>query len=179
MFLNYLKVFLRLFSRNRIFTFINLLGLSTGITCFVLIRLYVINETVYDRHVPGADRTYRLAMKGDMSGFSFESAVMGGPFGRNIREDVPEVVTSTTFYKLPGHVLLRRGENQFYEESIIYADSVFLNFFGYQTLLGDPAKMLYAPHSMVLTQTGAKKYFGDENPVGKVIRWNKTYTKTC
>jgi putative ABC transport system permease protein len=85
MLLNYLKVFLRLFARNRVFTLINLLGLSTGITCFVLIRLYVINETVYDRHLPDVENTYRLAMKGDMSGFSFESAVMGGPFGRGNR----------------------------------------------------------------------------------------------
>lgn len=169
---HYLKVFLRLFTRNRVLTGINLLGLSTGIACFALIRLYVINERAYDRHLPSADRTYRLAMKGEMSGFSFESAVMGGPFGRVIREDVPEVLTSTTFYKLPRPVLLSRGENKFYEENILYADSVFLDFFGYRVILGDPDRMLEAPYSMILTRSGAEKYFGDENPVGKVITWN-------
>jgi len=180
MLLNYLKVFLRLFARNRIFTLINLLGLSTGITCFILIRLYVVNETIYDRHIPMAEQTYRLAMKGDMSGFSFESAVMGGPFGQAIREDVPEVVTSTTFYKLPRPVLLSRGENCFYEESIIHADSVFLEFFGYEIILGDADKMLEVPYTMILTHSGARKYFGDENPIGKVITWNnmRDYTVT-
>ena len=73
MLLNYLKIFLHLFSGNRVFTIINLLGLSTGIACFVLIRLYVINENSYDLHLPGAELTYRLAMRGDMSGFSFGS----------------------------------------------------------------------------------------------------------
>lgn len=177
---NYLKVFLRLFARNRVFTLINLLGLSTGIACFVLIRMYVAYETVYDRHLPDAENTYRLAMKGDMSGFSFESAVMGGPFGRAIREDVPEVSISTTFYKLPRPVLLSREENRYYEESIVYADSAFLEFFGFEVLLGDPATMFDAPFSMVLTRSGAKKYFGGENPVGKTIRWNnaRDYTVT-
>ncbi|MFC2115595.1 ABC transporter permease [Bacteroidota bacterium] len=180
MFINYLKVFLRLFSRNRVFTIINLLGLSVGIACFVLIRLYVINETSYDLHLPGSEKTYRLGMKGEMSGFSFEAAVMGGPFGAAIREDVPEVATSTTFYKYPRPILLSREENQFYEESIIYADSGFLDFFGYKSILGNPGKMLEIPYSMVLTRSGANKYFGQENPIGKVISWNnqRDYTVT-
>jgi putative ABC transport system permease protein len=177
---NYLKVFLRLFARNRTFTLINLLGLSTGIACFILIRLYVINETSYDRHIPLAGRTYRLALKEEMSGFSFESTVMGGPFGRVIREEVPGVISSTTFYKLPAPVLLSRGESKFYEESIVYADTVFPEFFGYKTILGNPETMLEASWSMVLTRSGAEKYFGQENPLGKVITWNNLddYTVT-
>jgi putative ABC transport system permease protein len=119
-------------------------------------------------------------MKGDMSGFSFESAVMGGPLGRAVREDVPEVILSTTFYKLPRPVLLSRKTHKFYEESIIYADSLFLDFFGYTTVAGDPGKMLSSPYSMVLTRSGARKYFGEDNPTGKVITWNnrRDYTVT-
>jgi putative ABC transport system permease protein len=180
MFLNYLKVFLRLFARNRLFTLINLLGLTAGIACFILIRLYVLNETVYDKHIPDAEYTYRLGLKGDMSGFSFETATMGGPFGRVIRDEIPGVYQSTTFYKLPRPGLLSRLQNRFYEESIIYADSVFIEFFGYRALLGDPELMLKDPYSMVLSASGARKYFGDENPLGKVIRWNnrRDYTVT-
>ncbi len=180
MLLNYLKVFFRLFARNRVFTIINLLGLSTGIACFVLIRLFVINEKSYDRHLPEAEQIYRLGMKGDMSGFSFEAAVMGAPFGQAVCEDVPEVLTSTTFYKMPRPVLLSRGENKFYEENILFCDSLFIEFFGYQSILGHPEHMLEAPYSMVLTRSGAKKYFGEENPVGKTITWNndQDYTVT-
>jgi putative ABC transport system permease protein len=180
MLLNYLKIFLRLFSRNRTFTFINLLGLATGMACFVLIRLYVINETSYDRHYPDADHIYRMAMKGNMSGFSFESAVMGGPLGRMVRESIPEVEHSTTFYKLPRPVLLKRNENRFYEENILYVDSAFLEFFSLEILLGNPEEMFEAPYSMVLTRSGASKYFGDDNAIGQVINWNnqQDYTVT-
>jgi len=180
MLLNYLKIFLRQFSRNRTFTAINLLGLATGLACFVLIRLYVINETSYDRHFSDADNMYRLAMKGEMSGFSFESAVIGGPFGNILREDIPEVIHSTTFYKLPRSALLKKDENHFYEDNIIYVDSFFLEFFSCQILLGNPEEMFKAPYSMVLTQSGARKFFGDENPIGQVINWNNNqdYTVT-
>ncbi len=180
MLLNYLKIFLRQFSRNRTFTAINLLGLATGLACFVLIRLYVNNETSYDRYYPDAEQMYRMAMKGNMSGFSFESAVMGGPLGRIVREAIPEVVHSTTFYKLPRPILLKKNENRFYEEDIIYVDSAFLEFFSFEVLLGNPTEMFKAPYSMVLTKSGARKYFGDENPIGQVINWNNNqdYTVT-
>ncbi len=180
MLLNYLKIFLRQFSRNRIFTVINLIGLATGLACFVLIRLYVINETNYDRHYKDADNIYRLAMKGEMSGFSFESAVIGGPFGKIVREDIPEVIHSTTFYKLPRSALLKKDDNSFYEDNIIYVDSAFIEFFSYEILLGNPEEMFKAPYSMVLTKSGARKYFGDENPIGQVINWNNSqdYTVT-
>jgi putative ABC transport system permease protein len=119
-------------------------------------------------------------MKGEMSGFSFESAVIGGPFGKILREDIPEVVHSTTFYKLPRSALLIKDENRFYEDNIRYVDSAFLEFFSYEILLGNPAEMFKAPYSMVLTQSGAKKYFGHENPIGQVINWNNNldYTVT-
>ncbi len=180
MLLNYLKIFLRQFSRNRTFTVINLIGLATGLACFVLIRLYVINETNYDRHYKDADNIYRLAMKGEMSGFSFESAVIGGPFGKIVREDIPEVIHSTTFYKLPRSALLKKDDNNFYEDNIIYVDSAFLDFFSYEILLGNPEEMFKAPYSMVLTKSGARKYFGEENPIGQVINWNNSqdYTVT-
>lgn len=180
MLLNYLKIFLRQFSRNRTFTVINLLGLATGLACFVLIRLYVINENNYDRHYKDADNIYRLAMKGEMSGFSFKSAVIGGPFGKILREEIPEVIHSTTFYKLPRSALLKKENNSFYEDNIIYVDSAFLEFFSYEILLGNPEEMFKAPYSMVLTQSGSHKYFGEENPIGQAINWNNSqdYTVT-
>ena len=169
---NYLKIFLRRFSRHWTFTAINLIGLTTGFACFVLIRLYVVNETSYDRHYLDSEHIYRLAMKGEMSGFSFESAVIGGPFGKILLEDIPEVTHSTTFYKLPRSALLKKGKNRFYEDNILFVDSAFLNFFSCDILLGNPDEMLRAPYSMVLTKSGARKYFGEENPVGQVMNWN-------
>jgi putative ABC transport system permease protein len=177
---DYLKVFFRLLARNRTFSSINLLGLTAGIACFVLIRIYVTDERSYDRQIPLSDRTYRLALKGEMSGFSFESAVMGGPIGRVIHEEVPGVISSTTFYKLPVQALLNTGEHKFYEDKIIFADTQFTVFFGIKTIQGNPLTMLEAPWSIVLTRSGVKKYFGKEDPLGKVITWNnrQAYTVT-
>ena len=134
MLLNYLKVFLRLFARNRVFTLINLLGLSTGITCFVLIRIYVVNETVYDRHLPDAENTYRLAMKGDMSGFSFEAAVMGGDSTRIVvmlLKEYPVLLLIASVFSLPAswYFTKRWLENFAYKTEIsvwIYIISVLL-----------------------------------------------------
>ena len=114
MLLNYLRLFLRNFSGNRIYSAIIVLGLASGLACFVLIRLYVVNEHSYDRHHPHSGRMYRLGMKGDMSGFSFESAVMGGPIGNIVKEEIPEVLRSTTFYKYPRSMLFTRDQYQFY-----------------------------------------------------------------
>ena len=169
---DYLKVFFRLLSRNRTFSIINLLGLTAGIACFLLIRIYVTEERSYDRQIPFPDRTYRLALKGEMSGFSFESAVIGGPLGRVILEEVPGVISSTTFYKLPVQALLNTQEHRFYENNIIFADTLFAGFFGLRVVQGNPLTMLEAPWSIVLTRSGAGKYFGYEDPLGKVITWN-------
>jgi putative ABC transport system permease protein len=75
---------------------------------------------------------------------------------------------------------LKRDENRFYEDNIIYVDSVFLEFFSFEILLCNPEEMFKAPYSMVLTKSGARKYFGDENPIGQVINWNSNqdYTVT-
>ena len=115
-----------------------------------------------------------------MSGFSFESAVMGGPIGRVIHEEVPGVISSTTFYKLPVQALLNTGIYKFYEDKIIFADTQFTVFFGIKTIQGNPLTMLEAPWSIVLTRSGVKKYFGKEDPLGKVITWNnrQAYTVT-
>ncbi len=180
MFQNYLKTLIRIFSRNRLFMALNLLGLSVGLVCFILIQLYVYYETSFDRHHPDSDRLYRMAMKGDMSGFSFEAAVMGGPLGGIMQDEIPEVIEHTTFYHMPRPILIQKRESRIYQEHILFVDSCFLDVFGYEIIAGDPGTMLNAPYSMVLTETMARKFFGDENPIGQQINWNNTseYTVT-
>ena len=180
MFLNYVKTLIRIFSRNRLFMLINLLGLSIGLVCFIMIQLYVYHETSFDRHHPDADRLYRMAMKGDMSGFSFEAAVMGGPLGGIMQDEIPEVIRHTTFYHMPRPVLIKKGESSIYQEHILFVDSCFLDVFGYEIIAGDPVTMMSAPYSMVVTETIAKRFFGEDNPIGQQINWNNTtqYTVT-
>jgi len=169
---NYFKTTIRHLLKNKIYFFINMLGLAIGIACFVLISLYVYNELNYDRHHKKADRTYRQILKGNMGGSYLEAAVTGGPMGPILYKELPEVVEFTQIQEVRRSVLLTYLDRYFFEENIIYADSSFFRIFDFDFVQGDPETALIQPFSLVLSQKIARKFFGDENPVGKTIKWN-------
>ncbi len=171
---NYIITALRNLSRNRLFTLINILGLAIGLACFTLIVLYVKNELSYDRHHPHADNIYRLILTGTLGGNDFNAAVTGGVLGELVQEEVPEVINHTTVYRSARSILFRYGEQSFYQDRVFYADSGFFKIFSYEFLAGDPATALDHPNSVVLTDVLARKIFGNENPVGRVLEWNNT-----
>ncbi len=180
MFKNYIKVTIRNYWKNRIYTLINILGLSIGLACFIGIMAYTNNELSYDRHHENSENIYRIKLIGEMSGTSFEAAVCGGPVGEIIHREVPEVDMFSRFIQLPRAVLFNYNENKIYQEGILYADSSFLKMFTYN-VIGDVNIALQEPYSLVLLESIAKKYFGNENPIGKIIKWdNKVdYTVTA
>ena len=172
MLLNYFKTTFRIFLQNKLHYLINIVGLATGLTCFILIQLFVYDELSYDKHFSNAENIYRMAIKGDMSGFSFEAAVMGGPVGPLMQDEIPEIIKCTRFYKVPRPVLFTWDEKKFYEDNVLYADSAVFEVFDFDLLKGDPQTALIPPNSLILTETTAFKYFGDEDPMGKIINWN-------
>ena len=180
MFKNYIKVTIRNYWKNRIYTLINILGLSIGLACFIGIMAYTNNELSYDQHHDNSENIYRIKLDGEMSGTSFEAAVCGGPVGEIIHREVPEVDMFSRFIQLPRAVLFNYNENKIYQEGILYADSSFLKMFTYN-VVGDVNIALNEPYSLVLLESIAKKYFGNENPIGKIIKWdNKVdYTVTA
>ncbi len=180
MFKNYIKVTIRNYWKNRIYTLINILGLSIGLACFIGIMAYTNNELSYDQHHDNSENIYRIKLTGEMSGTSFEAAVCGGPVGEIIHREVPEVNMFSRFIQLPRAVLFNYNENKIYQEGILYADSSFLKMFTYN-VVGDVNIALNEPYSLVLLESIAKKYFGNENPIGKIIKWdNKVdYTVTA
>jgi len=169
---NYFITAIRHLLRNKIYFFINMLGLAIGMACFVLISLYVYNELKYDRHHKKANLTYRLVLKGEMGGNYIEAAVTGGPMGPALYNELPEVVQFTQIQEVRRSVLLTYLDRHFFEENMIYADSSFFDVFKYDFIQGDPKTALIQPFSLVMTQTMAHKIFGDENPIGKTIKWN-------
>lgn len=154
--------------------------MSIGIACFILIQLFVYHEVSFDRHYPGNTEIYRMAIRGDMSGFSFEAAVMGSPIGHIMREEIPEITGATRFYHMPRPVLLGVENSRFYQEHILFGDSCFFKIFQYEIISGDPEELLTAPYSIVITENAAERLFGSVNVIGKAIKWNnqQDYTVT-
>jgi len=173
MIISYLKGFFRSLWRNKIYSLINILGLAIGIASCLLILSYVYHEIDYDKHHKNADNLYRVYFKGQMGGNYLEVATTGGSMGRILFDELPEVTNHTRLLHIPRSVLISYNDKNFYQEHIIYADSTFFDLFGYDFLRGDPQTALSESHSVVLTEKTANKYFGDEDPMGKMLEWNK------
>jgi len=169
MILNYLLIALRNAWRNKIYFLINLLGLCIGITSSIIILLFVLDELSYDRHNEHFDELYRICIRGKIQGNELEAALSNAPMGATLKTDFPEVVESARLYTFDGDPVVRYGDKVFIEENFYYADSTFFNVFTAPVVSGDPAGMLNRPNTVVLTEEIARKYFGNEDPVGKML----------
>jgi len=174
MFKNYIFITLRNYWKNRVYTLINVLGLSVGIACFIGIIAYTNNELSYDKHHDDAENIFRVKLIGEMSGTSFEAAVTGAPVGEILYNDLPEVTLFTKFIQYPRSILFDYNDKKIYQDGILYADSSFFDMFKFN-VIGETEKALKEPYSLTMLESVARKYFGDENPIGKIIKWdNKT-----
>lgn len=168
MFRNYLKTAWRNLIRKKGFSAINIIGLSIGMAAVILIALWVQNESSYDRFYKDSDRLYqvwnRFAMEGKVNSWSTTPKVMA----KFIQNDYPEIEV-TTRVNWPFPVLLEHGDKKLKINGNV-VDSSFLNVFSFPLLKGDRANVLMDPHSIVLTESAARRFFNDEDPMGKVIR---------
>jgi len=166
---NLITYSLRSFKRQRSYIIINILGLSVGIACSLLIALFVINEASYDRYNTKKDRIFRLILNGKMGGQEITASATPSPMGPTLLNEFPEV---EDFLRMNGRgPTIVEYENQtFTEEHLIEADSSFFNFFSIPVLKGDPKNLLNAPHKLVLSESTANKIFGDENPIDKIVK---------
>jgi len=169
---NYLKIALRNLSRNKVSAIINISSLTIGLACVLLIGLYVKDEMGYDRFFKNADRIYRVNIHEKDGNDEFVAAHTPPPLGQALQNNFAEIESFTRIY-LPGdevaHFVKNGRREALTEKNCLSVDSNFLQFFSYPLLKGDAAKCLDGPHCVVLTESGAKKYFGDEDPVGKSL----------
>ena len=171
---NFIQITFRNYWRNRVYTVINIVGLAVGLACFTGIFAYTQNELNYDKHHLDADKIYRVELVGNMSGTEFEAAVTGAPVGEILFNELPEVTLFTHFICIPRSVLFDYKQKKIYQDGIVYADTSFFKMFNFD-VVGDKDLALREPYSLVMLESVARKYFGDENPVGKIIKWdNKT-----
>ena len=166
---NYILIAFRNAWRNKGYTLINLLGLAIGIASSIIILLFVMDELSYDRHNEHFRNIYRICISGKIQGNEIEAALSNAPMGATLKDDYPEVLDFTRLFTFDGDPIVRYEDNVFIEENFYYADSTFFNVFTAPAIYGDPQKMLNRPNTVVLTEEIARKYFGNQDPVGKML----------
>jgi putative ABC transport system permease protein len=145
---------------------LNITGLTIGLTSFLLITIYVLHELSYDRFHKNYENTYRIKVKGVMAGSTLDQAITAAPMAQSILTDYPEIINAVRINR-SGAWLVKYGETRFNEDGVLFADSSFFSVFDFKLLQGDPKNALVSPRSMILTAEFAKKYFGNEDPMGK------------
>jgi putative ABC transport system permease protein len=173
-FKNYVKIAFRNIMKQKLYSFITVIGLAVGISCCLLIMLYVKQELRFDTFYPNADNIYRIGHSVIRPTLTSKSAATPTPLAPALKADYPEIEHITRLY-FDSQVLFEYGEKQIYEERVIYADPDFFNVFPFHILEGDPSRLLDTPQSMVITASMAEKYFGNEDPLGKVVQVNKQF----
>ena len=165
---NYLKLTIRNFKLNKGYFIINLLGLTIGIASFILIVLWIKAETSYDKFHKNAENIYRVDYLLYEEGILEQHSAAGSTgIGKEIKNAFPEVIDYTRFFRTDA--LVKYGDKTFKESNLIYAQSSFFNLFSFPLLVGKNDTSLLAINHAVITEETARKYFGDENPIGKMI----------
>jgi putative ABC transport system permease protein len=171
---NLIKHSLRAFRRQRSYIIINIIGLSIGIACSLLIALYVYYEESYDRFNVKKDRIYDIALNFRIGGQElFTEAMTSYPVGGTLLREFPEVEDFLRMRRMYGAATVTYNNQTYDEENILEADSSFFNFFTIPVLNGDPKTLLNAPRKVVLSTSLSKKIFGNENPVDKILKIGK------
>ncbi|MEI9908190.1 MAG: ABC transporter permease [Bacteroidota bacterium] len=166
---NYFKIAWRSLWKNKTASLINIAGLSVGLTCCLLMVLYMQHELSYDKFQEKGDRIVRVIMEYSFSGSpvtkgNFTSTKVFPSFKRNF----PEVEDGVRMSD-PDR-LVKYGDKIFMEKQFLYADSTFFSVFSFKLVKGDPATVLKSPNMVVITESAAKKYFGSDDPIGKTLQ---------
>jgi len=174
---NYLKIAWRNLMKNKVFSFINIFGLAVGLTCCILITLYIFHETSYDRYHKNADRIYRLGTVFIDQGVEERGGNTSAPLGRMLQQEYPEVEASARTLNLfrDDKTLFQVQENKgelksFYETKGFLADSNFFQILSYKFREGDPKTALQEPNSVVINEEIAHKLFGSQPALNKIVR---------
>jgi len=165
---NYLKVALRNLWKSKGFSAINIIGLAAGLGVCLLIVLYVHDERSYDRYNVNADNIYRLDADLYFNNTQFTAAVAPRPMAQTLVHDYPDFIAMVRFNNF-GDVMVKKGNNWIQDHRSVYVDSTFFKVFTVPMIAGDPNTALNEPHSLVINETTAKKYFNSTDVVGKTL----------
>jgi putative ABC transport system permease protein len=168
MFKNYIKIAYRNIRKNKLFSAINILGLSLGITtCFIII-MYVQDELSYDKFNKNADDIVRVVFRADINGGKINESVVMAPVAQTMKKDFPEVQDATRILNYGSSKILYQ-DKVFKDTRFAFADPNLFSIFTLPMIEGDAKTALLQPHTVVITQSTAKKYFGEEGSLGKML----------
>jgi len=174
---NYLKVAWRNIVRHKGYSFLNTVGLAVGMACALLILFWVQDELSFDRFHANAKTLYRVEQDQATGQGKFHVNVTPFPLGPAVKAEIPEIKEATRAAR-PGDLLVRFGENAFFETRVLAADPQIFQMFTFPLLKGDPATALSRPGSLVISEDMAKKYFGAVEPMGKNVTINNSHAFT-
>ncbi|HLP18508.1 MAG TPA: ABC transporter permease [Bacteroidota bacterium] len=165
---NHFTIFIRTLKKQKIYSLINIVGLAIGVAVCLTIFLFIQSELGYDSYNEKADRTYRIFVKSVINGTSIVNSKTAGPTGPALKRDFPEVETYARlgYY---GALVFSNGPTRFREYHVYYTDSTYFDVFTMTFLEGNPKTALTRPNTIVLTETYAKKYFGNERALGRTL----------
>lgn len=165
---NYIKTALRIMFRNKAYSAINIAGLSIGIAASLIIVIYIVDELSYDKMHRDAEQVYRVGFAGRIQGTSVEMATSAAPIAEAMQKEIPQIAEAVRF-GLWRTMPMSVGEKNFTEKNVLVADSNFFQFFSFPVVKGNAELFLKGPNKLVITESAAKRYFGDEDPIGKLM----------
>ena len=178
MFKNYFKIAFRNMRKNKTYSLINIGGLAIGMAASLIIILFVMTELSFDKFHEKADRIYRI---GNQIGPTVDTrgAFTPPPLAFALKNDFPEIIEVTRINLWKRNRLVRYRDQQYIETDIIHADSTVFNIFTFQWMAGNPKNALVQPDQVVITDRMAAKYFGNEEPVGKILEFEDRDVMVC
>ncbi len=168
MFKNHLKIAWRTLLKYKGLFAINIVGLAIGITASVIISLFVIHELSYDQYNEKADRIVRVVLRGQANGEVIKEAVTAAPVAATLQQEFPEVEKGTRL-RTYGTPAVTYQNTTYRDSKFAYVDANFFEVFTLPLIKGNPINALKEPNTIVIAQEHAKKYFGEEDPIGKVL----------
>ncbi len=176
MFKSYIRIAWRNLKKNKLYTFVNIAGLAVGIVSCLLIGLYIFDELSYDKFHKNADRIARVTMEYTDGTTVDRAALSGTKVGPQFKRSFPAITAyCRTILYTP---TIATGDKSFNESDFLFADSAFFNMFSFPLLKGNPATVLAAPNQVVITESMARKYFGQNDPIGQTLKFNNTMQYT-
>lgn len=167
---NYLISAYRNIRKNKFYSVLNIVGPAIGITCAILILLYVQEELTFDKHYKNYDRIYRLESDFNISGKPTLAALVPIPMAPTLKDEYPEIKEIARFAGFGlQDILFQYKDLRFFEDKIYFTDSTVFKVLDYEFVLGSPDGALNEPNTIVITESFASRYFGKENPMGEVL----------